>query len=145
MLINEIISESIDLETAFPIRDFKYDSTGEQWNATAYDSRGREIVITLDAIGKSGKTLHIGFKRNDRLDVTSWGEAGRVFATVLNSLKLYLEQNPRPEIIIFLARESKRQKVYARIINRYAHNFGYKLYDIYDGKFRLLDTTKTDK
>ena len=142
MKIHEIITEVIELESAFAIRDFFYDRSSEDWYASAYDSDNRKITIILSPIGSD---LYVYFQRDDRMDVTGWGQAGRVFATVVNAFKLYLQNNPRPSAVTFLARGPRRQTLYKRIIEKYSHELGYKLVSSSDGKFKLQDQKPSEE
>lgn len=139
------ITEVIDIATAYPIEEYRFDSEGTLWIAYAHDSEDREIKILLNPLGINDDHLYIQFSRDEQHGVTGWGDAGRVFATVLKAIKIYMREHRKPRVIIFLAEEPKRQSLYRRMINKFGKQFGYELDSAIQDHFRLIRRKKTDK
>ena len=72
------------------------------------------------------------FARNDRFDVTGEGDAVRILATVLDTVKKFVEKNQPAEIKFLVDKDDEggyesRRKLYNRLVKRYAAELGYTL------------------
>lgn len=123
MKIREIIVETIDISSAYPITS--YGVKRGHWKAYAWDSNNRYIETTIIPYEKTN--AYVEFRRGGRLDVTGQGDALKVLATVISAVKLFLEENPNPEKLIFSADEPSRQKLYRRMIKKIAPTLGYEV------------------
>jgi|APFre7841882793_1041355.scaffolds.fasta_scaffold06448_2 hypothetical protein len=126
----EIVTELMDPASAFEINWDPYSDAGES-TATAYDRQGREIIISF--LGQSGKypdsgqkwtAVDVEFIREGRREVTGYGDAERVFATVIRAVRTYVSQHA-PTYILFSGAGSSRFNLYQAIVNRFAHRYGY--------------------
>lgn len=124
MRASEILTELFDPKAGF---DLKWDagSSTEQF-ATAYDRQGRAIDISFI---KSEGLWDIEFERDGAMDITGGGDAERVFATVINAIKIFVDK-VKPEFIVFSAKEPSRQSLYKALANRVGRQIGYKLYPL---------------
>jgi hypothetical protein len=125
----DFLGELFDPSTAFEI---EWDETfaPDELHATSYDRQGREINISFVPIG--GDAVDIEFKRGGSFDVTGRGDAERVFGTVIQAVTTYLSKYRRPEYILFSGKETSRNKLYLRLVARYAARYGYQEIGIND-------------
>jgi 4'-phosphopantetheinyl transferase EntD len=63
------------------------------------------------------------------MDITGSGDAERVFATVINAIKIFVDK-VKPKFIVFSAKEPSRQSLYKALANRVGRQIGYKLYPL---------------
>lgn len=121
----DFVTELYDPESSF---ELEYDDTfgPKELHARAYDRQGNYIDINFVPVRDN--ITDIEFSRNDSFDVTGGGDASRVFATVIEATKRYL-QNYRPPAIVFSGKTGSRGKLYQRLVNRFASEFGYRQVD----------------
>jgi hypothetical protein len=119
MKSSEFIVELFDANTAFPIEWVEKPGVSEAW---AEDSMGRDIQITFTDFGD--RIVIIEFSRGGSFDLTSSGEAGKVFGTVIAAIGAYCAKHA-PTYILFSAKESSRINLYNKMTQRIST--GYKL------------------
>lgn len=126
MRATDFITELYDPQSSFQL---EYDTTfgPKEMHARAYDRQGNYIDINFVPVRPNITDME--FSRNDSFDVTGGGDAGRVFATVLEAAKKYLE-GYRPPVIVFTGKSGSRSKLYQRMVDRFAQQFGYRQQDI---------------
>ena len=119
----DFLGELFDPATAF---ELEWDETfaPDELHASAYDRQGRTINIDFVPIG--GDAVDIEFTRGGSYDITGRGDAERVFGTVMQAITTYLSEYRRPDYILFSGKESSRNKLYLKLVARYAAQFGYK-------------------
>lgn len=124
MRANEFLTELFDPRTSF---DLEWDDSfaPEEYHALAYDRQGRTINIGFVPIGADA--VDIEFTRGGSHDITGRGDAERVFATVINAITTYLKNYRQPSYILFSGKETSRNKLYQRLVVRYAAGFGYQV------------------
>ena len=61
-----------------------------------------------------------------KIGITNSGDEIKVFSTIMKIIENFVNMK-NPKFLIFRAAENSRIKLYSKIINRYANNFGYKL------------------
>lgn len=123
MRASEFLVESIDPESAYHI--FKHGFKNGAWRAYAHDDDNKQIQIVIIPAGIGD--CYVEFRRDGRVDITGGGDAYSILATVISAFKLFLDENPAPEKIIFTADEQSRQKLYRRLIKKFAPEFGYEI------------------
>ena len=98
--------------------------------AKAIDSKGRELEIIFSPTtffrAKMQDIVEITFMRDNKSNLTGWGEGVKIMNTVLLAIKEYMETIHYPKYVLFSAREPSRQRLYARLIERLSNEFGYK-------------------
>lgn len=124
----EFLTELFDPKTSFSLEwDDSFAPT--EYHAYAYDHKGRIIAISFVPmyIDPDGwEAISIDFTRGGTFDVTGYGDAERVFATVINAVKTYLSTYNRPLFVLFSGKEDSRFKLYHRLVQRFASQFGYQ-------------------
>lgn len=125
MKANEIITELLDPETAFPIKwDKQFAGQGE-FHAFAQDADGREIGISFTPVGDTGNATEVVFTRGGTHEMTGKGDAARVMATVIKAIKIFVEKY-KPQYLVFTAKSTGgRASAYTAMIRRAAA--GYQL------------------
>lgn len=125
-LSDDDITELYDPQSSFKL---EYDTSfgPKELHARAYDRQGNYIDINFVPVRNN--VTDIEFSRNDSYDVTGGGDASRVFATVIEAAKKYLE-GYRPPVIVFSGKSGSRSKLYQRLVDRFAQQFGYRQQDI---------------
>ena len=125
MKANEIITELLDPETAFPIKWDKQFAGHGEFHAFAQDKDGREIGISFTPVGDDGSATEVVFTRGGTHEMTGKGDAARVMATVIKAIKIFVEQY-KPRYLVFSAKSTGgRASAYSAMIRRAAD--GYKL------------------
>lgn len=81
-------------------------------------------------------TLYVNFLRrqplgSERLDITGQGNAGRIFATVMDIVKRFVTSTIVDQIIIIAMEEGSgaRGRIYRMLLNKYADRMGYHFYE----------------
>lgn len=123
---DETLNELYDPESSFKL---EYDDTfgPKELHARAYDRQGNYIDINFVPVKPN--VTDIEFSRNDSFDVTGGGDASRVFATVLEATRRYL-QGYRPPVLAFSGKSGSRSKLYKRLVDRFAAQVGYAPMDL---------------
>lgn len=107
------------------------------------DGSNLSIMFSLDYGAYGDEEWAVEFWRNNSQDVTGEGDQQRIFATVLNAIKKFIDKH-HPERIRFSANKDvepgqksmSRTNLYNRLVQRYANSWGYTV-DIDD----FADTT----
>lgn len=100
------------------------------WTGTTRISGGRVLSINLRAMGKSDKGImwELIFTVNEDIRTTGGGDQFRIFATVLDALKEFIEE-VEPYQIRFSSNKTNadsRSKLYTRIIQKFGTVMGYR-------------------
>jgi hypothetical protein len=120
------IGESIDIAKGFPIEEWYEEEDTYATVALAHDSSGGEIEVLFTPLDEGGTAIDFDFTRGGSYEMTGGGEAGRVFATVLNALGEYLKDYYQPDYITFASKGDSRTRAYTSLIKRFAGRFGYR-------------------
>lgn len=118
--------ESIDMDKAFPIETWYEDDDTYANVAVAHDTEGRDIEVIFTPLHEEINAIDFDFTRGGTYEKTGEGEAGKVFATVLNAFNSYLENINTPDYILFASKGGSRTSAYQAMIRRFASRFGYK-------------------
>jgi hypothetical protein len=94
---------------------------------------GTNLSIMFNHEG--GDEWQVEFYRDTSQALTSQGDAQRIFATVINAVQKFVKKH-KPQLVRFSATKEvepgqnsqSRAKLYNRIINRYANDWGYDAY-----------------
>jgi len=128
MKFSDFISEVFEPQSAFDIRWYS-DGFSDRADAEA-EARDRSLgIISIRFHQISDQLTGISFSRNRSYDVTNQGDAVRVLATVLESIRQYLSRYPSPAYFLFAAEGNSRIKLYNRMVKRYAASLGYDTLD----------------
>ena len=99
-----------------------------------------DVIFKEDDISDDESVWRVSFERNMRQDVTGEGDAMRIFATVIDIIKDFTKKE-KPQEMTFSAVKpdwfeielgdkpnviSSREKLYKRLVKRYASSMGYK-------------------
>ncbi len=128
MRATDFITEVFDPRSGFELEwDESFAPT--EFHADAYDRQGRTINISFVPFYTSDdnwEAIDIEFTRGGQHKITGQGDVERVFATVINAIRIYLGRYNRPLFVLFSGKEDSRFKLYRRIVARYANQFGYR-------------------
>lgn len=120
------INEVFDTEKAFPIESWYEDDQTYANVAVAHDSQGRDIEVIFTPLHEKINAIDFDFTRGGTFEKTGEGDAGKVFATVLNAFNGYLKNINVPDYILFASKGGSRTSAYQAMIRRFASKFGYK-------------------
>lgn len=124
MKINDIITELIDPKTAFPLEWTEHVGYHNEAHAEANDADGRVIDISFTPT-EDGSMIEIVFTRGGSYSMTGKGDTGRVMATVINAISIYLQKYKPPYVAFSAKPGGGRASAYSAMIRRIVH--GYKL------------------
>jgi len=145
-LKNKLHSEILTVETMYQNIDEAFDQpypiTWEKGDygdtdAVAKLPDGTNLIIMFDQQhgDESEEVTQVEFYRNNSQEVTSDGDAQRVFATVLTAIQQYVKEY-KPQTLTFSASKDNwakqqqnsesRTKLYDRLVQRYSKSWGYK-------------------
>lgn len=119
------INELFDPQTSYQL-EWDDQFGPKEIHARAYDRQGKYIDINFVPVRDN--VTDIEFSKMDSFDLTNDEDGPRVFATVLEAIRRYL-QGYQPKILIFSGKEKNRAGLYQRLINRFASQYGYKQFD----------------
>lgn len=119
----EFVTEVFEPTAAFEL-EWDESFAPDELHAMAYDRQGR--IINIGFVPISGDAVDIEFTRGGSHDITGRGDAERVFGTVLKAIQIYLARYRQPDYVLFSGKESSRNKLYLRLVARYAAQFGYR-------------------
>ena len=98
-----------------------------------------DVIFKEDEISDDESVWRVSFERNMRQDMTGEGDAMRIFATVIDIIKDFTKKE-KPQEMTFSAVKpdwfeielgdkpnviSSREKLYKRLVKRYASSMGY--------------------
>ena len=69
--------------------------------------------------------VSIEFSVNDQYDITGGGNVSAIFATVIESVKQFVQKNPMVKSVYFTAGEQSRAKMYDTLAKRVARQIGW--------------------
>jgi hypothetical protein len=147
----EEITEALDSK---PYK-YEFDQVGNNYVATFVTANDVEYETLIDMLGtESNSPVEVIFNINDvyghpRTGIENTGDARRVFATVIDIVKLYSSIH-KPVEIHFFAKEPSRVKLYDAFINRLDRELSeYKLMDSWKkgmtGKHYVLQLKTFDR
>jgi hypothetical protein len=96
------------------------------------------VKFEENEISDSESSWNVNFEREGKMDITGEGDAMRIFATVIEIIKVFTKKK-KPHILRFTAAKplgkaskelSSRESLYKKLVQRYAPRMGYK----YDAK-----------
>jgi hypothetical protein len=119
-----ILQELFDPGTAFPLEWTEQVGYHNEAHAEANDADGRVIDISFTP-SDDGSMIEIVFTRGGNYDMTGKGDAGRVMATVINAISIYLQKYKPPYVAFSAKSGGGRASAYGAMIKRIAH--GYRL------------------
>lgn len=122
----KLVNEIIDVDKSYPIEEWYEDSQSYANVAVAHDSEGREIEVIFTPLHEKINAIDFDFTRGGTYEKTGEGEAGKIFATVLNAFNQYIEKINDPDYILFASKGGSRTSAYQALIRRFAGKFGYK-------------------
>jgi GNAT superfamily N-acetyltransferase len=93
---------------------------------------GNSLTISFNNEDKDNDVWHVAFARGHSQEITGEGDAQRIFATVLHSIKQFIGK-VHPEKLYFSASKEvepgqnseSRANLYSRMVKRYASAWGY--------------------
>ena len=98
--------------------------------AKAIDSKGRELEIIFSPTtffrAKMHDIVEITFMRDNKSNLTGWGDGVKVLTTVLMIIREYIMTIHYPKYFLFNAMERSRGSLYAKLVRKLANEFGYK-------------------
>jgi hypothetical protein len=139
MRAQEFVTEAFDRPYAM-----KWEHGNESHDALVLLPEGGylSIMFSLDhPYDSDAEEWHVEFYRNNSQEVTGEGDQQRIFATVLEAIKQFVEMK-HPETIRFSASKEpeadmaepganvnplSRTKLYNRLVQRYASSLGYQV------------------
>jgi hypothetical protein len=69
---------------------------------------------------------YVQFSRGREIDVTGQGNQFKIFSTIIECIKKFIEAK-HPEIIEFISDEESRSSLYNSMIKKYASSMGYSV------------------
>ena len=132
MRAQEFVAEAFDRPYAM-----KWEHGNESHDALVLLPEGGylSIMFSLDhPYDSDAEEWHVEFYRNNSQEVTGEGDQQRIFATVLEAIKQFVEMK-HPETIRFSASKDvepgqklqSRTNLYNRLVQRYASSLGYQV------------------
>lgn len=140
---NQHITEAFDKPYKYTLRK----KGSDEYTSKVKLPDGSTLEIQMSGIEWDDDltSWNVSFTRGDSMDVTGAGDQMRIFATVIDALKQLIKKES-PEEIRFSAAKTKgatgkqqgsREKLYGRLVKRFAGQMGYKATEVNDG----FDTT----
>lgn len=137
-----------------------YPITWEKSEYGSYDALARlddgsnlSINFNLESGGPEGmdEDWHVEFWRDNSLGVTGQGDAYKIFATVMQAIQEFIQEE-QPETIVFSASKevepgqnpNSRASLYKRLVQRYAQSWGYKVQSSDQGKDVVFKLDRID-
>jgi hypothetical protein len=80
--------------------------------------------LEINFIG-NGDPVSIEFNVNDQFDITGGGNVSAIFATVIESVKQFVQKNPEIGAVYFTAGEKSRARMYDTLAKRVARQLGW--------------------
>ena len=137
-----------------------YPITWEKSEYGSYDALARlddgsnlSINFNLESGGPEGmdEEWHVEFWRDNSLGVTGQGDAYKIFATVMQAIQEFIQEE-QPETIVFSASKevepgqnpNSRASLYKRLVQRYAQSWGYKVQSSDQGKDVVFKLDRID-
>lgn len=106
------------------------------------DIDGKNVAIDITFADMDKGIVNIEFMVGGSFELTGKGGASKVFATVIEAVREFVNKNSRVKYITFTAEEKSRARMYDTIAKRVAHKLGWHVvpYDdvMSDPKFKTL-------
>jgi len=133
MRLTEIIAESFD--KPYLIKMSKGEFGDYDGIVKLTDGTNLEINFNLEDNSDNMEQYSVEFHRSGSQDLTGEGDAHRIFATVVQALGKFVSK-VKPYMLTFNASKEvetgqnpeSRTKLYNRLVNRYASQWGYSVY-----------------
>jgi hypothetical protein len=129
MRLSEIITEAFD--QPYPV---KVQQQGKKYKAQVKLPDKTTLLIKFVPDMLDDQSWNISFVRNGSIDLTGQGDAMRIFATVMDATKQFINA-VNPKEVTFAADKSQgasRSNLYKRLVSQFATSLGYKVSDIDD-------------
>ena len=138
MRANEFIIEAFDKPYKGKWEKSEYGDV--DLNTKLPDGTNLSIMFNNQQDDEGKEIVQVEFYRNNSQEVTGEGDAQRIFATVLNAIQKYIKKY-KPQKLSFSANKSvdidaddngvkfnpeSRAKLYNRLVQRYASDWGYQ-------------------
>ena len=127
MRAQEFITEVFD--KPYPIQ------WDDRWAPRSFEARTETLEgpmrISFIAVPNDidANVAAIEFKVGGTFELTGRGDQWRIFATVREAVRQYLQQYGRPNYFIFSSKTDKRSRTYYKMIMQLAPRFGYRITD----------------
>jgi len=138
------IVELFEPENAYTLHwGLQGSSIRDQSYIEAVTKQGHHIEIAFFPINST--TIGVEFTRNGGMSINKQGDAVAILNTVMQGIKMYLEQVGRPHYITFDATPASRISLYAKMVDRFALGVGYQrvnkpAYETELARFRIYPT-----
>ena len=125
MRAQEFITEVFD--KPYPIQ------WDDRWAPRSFEARTETLEgpmrISFIAVPNDidANVAAIEFKVGGTFELTGRGDQWRIFATVREAVRQYLQRYGRPNYFIFSSKTDKRTRTYMNMVKRLAPEFGYQL------------------
>lgn len=129
------------LEEAFnnPYK-FKLHKSGRDYNSIVELDDGTELLIRADFEYDDPLTYQFLFSRDSSFSKSGEGDSMRIFATVIAAFEKFVKKEDPDQILFHAAKDNfdgtetpqSREKLYSRLILRFAKKMGYSSDDFYD-------------
>jgi hypothetical protein len=140
MRVQQIISELFHPENASFLDWEKH--RGVTYARGDVDIDGKNVAIDITFADMGPGIINIEFMVGGSFELTGKGGASKVFSTVIEAVREFVNKNPRVKYITFTAEEKSRARMYDTITKRVAHKLGWHVvpYDdvVSDPKFKTL-------
>lgn len=120
----DFLTELFDRKSAFEL-EWDESFAPKELHAFAYDRQGRIIAISFVPFDTEYQTIDIEFTRGGSHDLTNYGDAERVLATVIEAIRVYLEKYNKPMFVLFSGKGDSRFKLYQRLVTKFASQYNY--------------------
>ena len=102
----------------------------EKGNGVTYargdvDIEGKNVSIDITFADMGQGIVNIEFMVGGSFELTGKGGASKVFSTVIEAVREFVNKNPRVKTITFTAEEKSRARMYDTITKRVAHKLGW--------------------
>ena len=118
------IIELFDPEKASDL-DWDYSTPGVTYASGNVNIGGNDIGIDITFSEQDEGIVNIEFAVGGRFGLTGKGGASQVFATVIEAVKQFVEENPKVTTITFTAEEQSRAKMYDTVAKRVSKQLGW--------------------
>jgi hypothetical protein len=100
-----------------------------------YEKRKEDLEVIFEQTNLNEDSWELLFHRGYKFGMTDQGGASRVFATVLDATKRFIEEY-NPQFITFSASKTQgdsREKAYGALIKRFVSKYGYNVDKVLSG------------
>ena len=137
------LHEAFDKPYKFSGKGLNKKEGNAKYTFTTEDDWGDEVEVFFESDKEEEPNYTISFDRDGSTNVTGEGDAMRIFATVIAIIEDFVKKR-NPKLMGFTAfkdvfasatapGKSSREKLYDRMLKRYAGTMGYKYYKVSGG------------